>query len=170
MICPHDSRCESLNAKHYLCMFLELSDDSYSSEGPDEDWLGSVSFIPLCLQCRKTTELVVWGNSPCNPILNFPPGILVNRVEWCCNVFLYCIHSSKGKKRHVPLERGWLQFLCLDYTHTYQCGCTCAHSVRVTLSLWPGLCSHVVCLCILCLLLYCLFFSSFVQLTVKSLL
>lgn len=166
MICPPVSRCESLNAKrHIICTCILSSQMVLTVVKIRMKTDCAVFHLSLCV-CSAEQLLSLWflGILTVTQSLIFHLAFSWIEFEWCCNMFLYCIHSSKGKKHHVPLERGWLKFLCLDYTHTYQCGCWCFDIIFFHLcslfclsGLWLRLCSHVVCLCILCLLLYCLF-------------
>lgn len=174
MICPPVSRCESLNAKrHIICTCFLSSQMVLTVVKIRMKTDCAVFHLSLCV-CSAEKLLSLWflGILTVTQSLIFHLAFSWIEFEWCCNMFLYCIHSSKGKKHHVPLERGWLKFLCLDYTHTYQCGCwcfsTCAH-YSVSLACDSGsavmLCVYVYCVCC-----YIACFVSFVQLMVKSLL
>lgn len=143
MICPPLSRCESLNAKRHIICTCFLSFQMVLTVVKIRMKTDCAVFhLSLCV-CSAEKLLSLWflGILTVTQSLIFHLAFSWIEFEWCCNMFLYCIHSSKGKKHHVPLERGWLKFLRLDYTHISVWMLVLQHYifplVLIILSLWP---------------------------------
>ncbi len=102
------------------------------------DWAVFHLFLCVC-SAEKLLSLWFWGTLTVIQSLIFHLSWI--EFEWCCNMFLYCRHSSKGKKQHVPLERGWLKFLFGLYSHISVWMLVFRHYISplvLLLSLWPG--------------------------------
>lgn len=167
MICPPVSRYESLNAKHLIIWTCFLSSQMFLTVVEIRTKTECAVFhLSLCVcSAEKLLSLWFWGILTVTQCLIFHLAFSWIEFKWCCNMFLYCIHSSKGKKHHVPLERGWLQFLCLDSDFiltliSVDAGVSTSYFSTCTNSLACDSCSHVYVYCVC----YIACFVYFVQL------